>query len=240
MDDDNVVREEEKPLDLDTVLNIIQNPLRRKILEYLAREPHYPLQLAKKIGVSQQSIVKHLNVMEDAGIVESVPGEGGGHRGPPRRYYVPKRRFTVIMDVGKNMFRTELRTYSDEVEGEEAEDLLSSADSEQSIVKRVRELNKLSGEKKLIAIRHLLDDVEARLTALEKDREALVVLRDRLLEEAHDEILDIFGDYNRRLVMYSVLEGGVRGIDTLAEALNMREKILRDILRDLEYMLRYY
>lgn len=226
-----------KPLDIDTILSIIENPIRRKILEYLSKEPHYPLQLAKKIGVSQQAIVKHLKIMEDAGIVESIFEEGWDHKGPPRRYYVPKRRFTLIMDVGKNMFRTELKTYTNE---DITLDLKTENNVGYNLVDKVKDIKNLSSEKKISVIGKLLKDVEGRLEEIENERERLIIIRDQLLSEAHDAILDIYGDYNRRLVLYYVLEDGIREIEVLAEELNLREKIIRQIMKDLENMLRYY
>ncbi|GIS44462.1 MAG: hypothetical protein Ct9H90mP16_15320 [Candidatus Poseidoniales archaeon] len=66
--------------DFDTALSILENRTRRSILEHLVREAHYPLQLADLLGVSQQAIMKHLKVLEDAGFVvsEKVPSEKGG------------------------------------------------------------------------------------------------------------------------------------------------------------------
>ena len=50
--------------DIDHALRLLQNKVRRQILERLVREPHYPMQLAELIGVSQQAIKKHLEELE--------------------------------------------------------------------------------------------------------------------------------------------------------------------------------
>ena len=56
-------------------LGVLDNRVRRQILKHLVREPHYPLQLAQLLDVSQQAIVKHLKVLEDADFVisERIP-----------------------------------------------------------------------------------------------------------------------------------------------------------------------
>ena len=51
------------------ILNMISNPTRRRILESLTKEPSYPLQLSKEIGVSQQAIMKNLDLLERNGMV---------------------------------------------------------------------------------------------------------------------------------------------------------------------------
>ena len=72
--------------ELERSLMLLQNKTRRSILERLVREPHYPMQLAELIGVSQQAIVKHLKELEQGNLVEKmkVPSEKGG---PPRTIF---------------------------------------------------------------------------------------------------------------------------------------------------------
>ena len=69
-------------MDFDRAIEILSNPTRREILKRLVREPHYPLQLSEHLDVSQQAIVKHLNVLEENGFVEceKVASERGGLR----------------------------------------------------------------------------------------------------------------------------------------------------------------
>ena len=50
----------------DESLSILENPTRRSILRHLVKEPHYPLQLSELLDVSQQAVVKHLKVLEEA------------------------------------------------------------------------------------------------------------------------------------------------------------------------------
>ncbi|HOO03647.1 MAG TPA: helix-turn-helix domain-containing protein, partial [Methanomassiliicoccales archaeon] len=61
--------------ELDVLLSVIENPTRRKILEALVREPQYPLQLSRELGLSQQGIMKHLRMLEDLDLVRSFSEE---------------------------------------------------------------------------------------------------------------------------------------------------------------------
>ena len=92
--------------DIDELLSIIENPTRRRILEYLTREPSYPLQLSKELGVSQQAIMKNLALMEQTGMLMSHPEESS--MGPTRTVYAPSRQFTLMIDLHGNMFTTRL------------------------------------------------------------------------------------------------------------------------------------
>ena len=79
-------------VDFDEALNILENKARRAILKRLAKEPHYPLQLSELLEISQQAVVKHLRVLEEAGFVESekVPSVKGG---PPKKMYTVNQSF---------------------------------------------------------------------------------------------------------------------------------------------------
>ena len=67
----------------DESLSILENPTRRSILRHLVKEPHYPLQLSELLDVSQQAVVKHLKVLEEAGFVDSEMKKSD-KGGPPK------------------------------------------------------------------------------------------------------------------------------------------------------------
>ena len=69
----------------DDALNILENPTRRDILRHLVKEPHYPLQLSELLEVSQQAVVKHLRVLEEAGFVDSE-SKKSDKEGPLERF----------------------------------------------------------------------------------------------------------------------------------------------------------
>jgi len=92
--------------DIDELLSIIENPTRRRILEYLTREPSYPLQLSKELGISQQAIMKNLALMEQTGLLMSYSEESS--MGPKRTVYVPNQQFTLMIDLHDNMFSARL------------------------------------------------------------------------------------------------------------------------------------
>jgi predicted transcriptional regulator len=95
--------------DLETTLSLLQNKLRRQILERLVREPHYPMQLAELLDVSQQAIVKHLKELERGNFVMKmkVPSEKGG---PPRTIYSVQQSMSLRIDLGPDLFSVEQRS----------------------------------------------------------------------------------------------------------------------------------
>ena len=70
---------------VDAVLEIVGNETRRKILTLLSEEPHYISQIAKKLDVTQPAILKHLGLLERAGLIESFSRKSP--LGAARKYY---------------------------------------------------------------------------------------------------------------------------------------------------------
>ena len=67
------------------LLRIVGNETRRKILSLLSKEPHYILQLSRKLNVTQPAILKHLDILKKIGLIESF--EEKSKQGADRKYY---------------------------------------------------------------------------------------------------------------------------------------------------------
>lgn len=210
---------------LDGVLRVLENPTRRRILERLARESHYPLQLSKELGVSQQAVVKHLRALEDEGLITSTE-EKSDLGGPNRRAYRATERFSLQIDVGPRLFHAEMRPMghvaSRDSEDGWAEDALRRAKEEDDPRRRVR----LLGD----AIRRLNREIHA----LEERRLYLLRMKDAAMGEAQGSVEDVLVSYQERQVLYFFLEEGAPTLDRIAEALDLREKVVADLLRRIE------
>ena len=120
--------------DIDMLLSMVENPTRRRILEAIVREPHYPLQLSKELGISQQAVMKNLSLMEQNGLVVSY--RETSKIGPMRTLYVPNTEFTLLIDMHNCMFTTRLIS-----SGKPDEDR-SPVDGSEQAMQRLREIDR--------------------------------------------------------------------------------------------------
>ncbi len=95
--------------ELDLVLGTVDNPIRRRIIAKISEEPNYQLQLSKELEISQQLVAKHLDTMEDAGLVSTVSQDSP--RGPQRKEYSLKKSFSVTLDLAPNLFRARIFSF---------------------------------------------------------------------------------------------------------------------------------
>jgi len=144
--------------EIDAILTAIENHTRREILKRLAEGRQYALQLAKELRVSQQAILKHLELLEKFQIIKKA-GIEKSDMGPPRKLYELNKGFSIVIDFAPGVF--EIRRYT--------------IDSENPENREIREENGDFGE--------ALTKIEEELRKLEKKRLELIKMKERILRE---------------------------------------------------------
>src|SRR5438309_1878048 len=89
--------------DSELILDIIGNSTRRKILATLSDEPMYFNQLSKEIGIGQQSILRHMQFLEDSGIIASY-AEKSNLGARDRKYYKLNSAFSLTVALSQDTF----------------------------------------------------------------------------------------------------------------------------------------
>lgn len=168
--------------DIDTVLTMINNQTRRRILQALVREPHYPLQLSKELGVSQQAVMKNLDLLERSGMVVS-------HRetstiGPMRTMYEPTSEFTLVVDMRGCMFTA--RMVESGHEEEDRKQVMPEADG-------------------LEQVRKAIADLDAEIEAVHRQLSELMGRRERMISETMSRLDGDQFRYVHRMLMYNLL-----------------------------------
>lgn len=93
---------QDTPGDLDKVFKALGNDTRRRILQLLAQGDRYPYELGKILGLTQPLVFKHLEALQEAGLIERYPGESA--LGPDRVYYRLNARFGLSTSIQPDAF----------------------------------------------------------------------------------------------------------------------------------------
>lgn len=91
----------------DELLKIVGNETRRRILHLLSKEPHYILQLSRKLNVTQPAILKHLDTLEKIGMIENFGRKS--ERGADRKYYKIRDNINLEIVIGPEAFKVTRR-----------------------------------------------------------------------------------------------------------------------------------
>jgi len=193
------------------LLSVIENPTRRRILEALVREPHYPLQLSRELGLSQQGIMKHLRMLEELDLVRSFL-EDSDQGGPSRRRYFPTTGFTMVVDIGPGLFNTEVATRPFEDQPSES-----------------------PGEgRRLLDMRKDLGEIDLELMRIKERRAELIAEKERILEEAGRAVDASYPDYRSRKIAYEYIQHPNLSAVELARGLGLRDDSVEEIIDSME------
>jgi ArsR family transcriptional regulator len=201
---------------LDILLSIIENPTRRRILQELVREPHYPLQLSKELGVSQQAVIKHLKILEDNDLV-SCYMEESDLGGPQRKRYVPTMKFTLIVDVGPTYFNAELLDV----------DLSRGNDGNETMDEHQLEDIGLGVSR----LRGLISQIDDELGKLQIRRGELVELKERVLSDARRLVEENIDDYQMRRILYEYIHKPSLDLIKIARELALRDEVVSESIK---------
>ena len=191
--------------DLETALSLLQNKLRRQILERLVREPHYPMQLADLLGVSQQAIVKHLKELERGNFVMKmkVPSVKGG---PPRTIYSVQQSMSLRIDLGPDLFSVEQRSLPAGGPMRLSNRLPTGVEN---VVKTISGRKKISvGE----GIAHIQQVTEV-LEELDRKRDALISLHQHIRSRVSAGVDSDFDHYEQRSVVHTLIDAPTSRLD---------------------------
>ena len=100
---------QEGPGDLDRVFKALGNETRRRILQLLAQGKRYPYELSKFLGLTPRGVFKHLEALQEAGLVERQHGES--EVGPDRVYYRLNVRFGLSTTILPGSFAVRLTSH---------------------------------------------------------------------------------------------------------------------------------
>ena len=197
-------------MDLDVLLSMVENPTRRKILESLVKEPHYPLQLSKELGISQQAVMKNLNMLEKNGMVVSY--QVSSSMGPMRTVYEPNSEFTLVIDMRNGMFSARMIEPSeDEKEGFD--------DVKMESLKKTRQT---------------ISEIDAKIEELDKERSKLIREREQVMASALSSLNGTGCGYMHRNLMYEILNEPDRSMEQLSEDLDARPEVVKGLINDIE------
>lgn len=211
--------------ELETVMSVLDNPVKRRIIQKISEEPAYALQLAKELKLGQQNVNKHLKNMESEGIIESVEEESPA--GPKRKKYSIKRFYSLRIDFAPNLYIESLKCFDNPEEWIEDKSTLGELE------KRLQKISSLKEKsEKLNGLNILISDIENEIDLMEKKRAKLLYIRNLAMREAHLSMINM--TMQERRVMYRILNQKKFSCEIISEQLDMRESTVKEVIRGLK------
>ena len=212
-------------LNLDLLLRILENPIRRSIIERLSQEPNYPLQLSKDLSLGQQLVAKHLKIMEDSGLLKSTIASSPA--GPQRRMYELGKSVSITINVAPHLFRQDMVFFNIEPESDRLSEDIASFISRRNEIQSF-----LEKEDKINPCADILSDIDDKLEELEEERLLLLFIRNSVMQEVSKTISQI-NDAEARRVLHKAVDEHHKSAAHIAQALNLREERVQRAIQKL-------
>ncbi len=214
--------------DIDHALRLLQNKVRRQILERLVREPHYPMQLAELIGVSQQAIKKHLKELEEGGFVAKlkVPSQKGG---PPRTIYTVQEAISIRIDLGPDLFNCEQRKLPPGGPMRLSSKLPQVTHSVAEMVSGRKRISVNEGVGHLAELNQVIEN-------LDNQRDALISLHQHIRNRISQGVDSDFEQYEERAMIHSIIEAPEKRLDLnlLSRELQLGQRQVSELLEEVK------
>jgi predicted transcriptional regulator len=211
--------------DLDSILLAIENPVRRKIIRRLSKQPSYQLQISKELGFSQQLVAKHLDAMEGTGLVSSLM-EDSPH-GPRRREYLLNKSISLSIDFAPNLFRARLFSF-DSPETEVSGDPNDFFKSVNDVAQRPEESGKMR------PLGSLVSEIDKRLANIQDERSVLLYVRHLAMREVAKEISGMPMAWDEKKALYQLLNERDNSVEGISRTLRLREDWVRGVISALQ------
>ncbi|MDA4130098.1 MAG: helix-turn-helix domain-containing protein [Thaumarchaeota archaeon] len=210
---------------IDMLLDVLGNETRRRILRLLADEPRYFNQLSKDLGVSQQAVLKHLEILERFGFVTSFERESD-YAAPNRKYFELNRSCMLAIGITKDAVEFVFHDIP-----QEGLDSFKRSETK-SVQKSLNALEQEKDHSKIVGLSDvLLKEINQKLAELAAAEISLLRLRQRITRTAHKAIREAFDEELQRQILYSTI-GEERRLDVneLSELLDAREREINDAI----------
>jgi ArsR family transcriptional regulator len=215
---------------VDVLLDVLGNDTRRRILQLLADEPRYFIQLSKDLGVSQQAVLKHLEILERNGFITSYQEESS-FPAPKRKYF--ELNLSCMLEIG--ITRDAVQFVFQDIPRIEHEELAED--------KEIRGLSKKANSvieeqdpiELLEQSDELLKEINLTLKQTFETEMRLLRLKQKITKAAHKAIRDSFDEELHRHILYSTIgETKQPNVDELSSMLDTREKEISEALKVLK------
>lgn len=189
-------------------------------MSVLSEEPMYFNQLAKEIGIGQQAIIRHLQALEDIGLIETY-GKKSEFGAPERKYYRLNTSFVLTVSLSEDDFTVSKHEIK-QLRHKESKKYYESLDS----------IPEEAGEA-LSLLKQNLADIEEEISTLESRLTDLYALKQVVLRKLHEIGMDGFDAEERRL-LYKIVEQSPRSIADLATFMDEKESSVKGLIKEMK------
>lgn len=198
----------------ETILEVLGNESRRKILELLSKKPCYISEISYYLGMAPKVVIEHLEKLEKSGLVASF------EEGRRRYYYIPRSlRLEVVISPHK--FDAKIR----DSEEYDIPTLMREIKNEFNMIERLR----AESISEIYRALRLAEDLQNRFSNIQS---VLAARFNQFIERMLNEVERVLSDDVERLVMLGLAKG-LKNAAEIAECFRLPYREVERVLNSL-------
>jgi predicted transcriptional regulator len=225
MSEKNDKMKKSTPTDFELVVEVLGNPVRRRLIEKLSEAPDYTLRLSNELNIHQQLAAKHMKVLRNAQLVDVVRQKS--KKGADKNVFSLNKFYSLQIDFSPNLYNQRLISFNNP-------DLWTTADNYMDKLEdKVTDLgDEEPGIDKINPLGNIVQSIDDELESLEKRRARLLYIRNLAMNASVQALDDL--DRKKRQVMHFILNQGSTTLGAISRHMQLREDVIRDLVSDLE------
>jgi len=207
------------------IMSLLGNKTRRRIIKKLSEGPDYALRIANELGLGQQPVSKHLDIIQEAGLVDVYREKSP--IGASRKMYSLNKYYSLRIDFAPNLYNQELISFEKPLK-----DVKEFKELDRLIL-RLEEFSRGTPEEgEIEPFGRLISRIDGTLDDLEWKRAGLLYIRNLVMKETHRFMEEMRRDERR--ILRQIINKGPTSVKKLSRNLRLREETIRELLEALE------
>lgn len=225
MSDENKRMRNVSGKNFEEVVDVIGNPVRRRIIQKLSEAPDYTLRLSNELNIHQQLASKHLKVIKNAQLVDVV--RQPSHRGADKKVFSLNKFYSLQIDFSPNLYNQRLISFNNPQLWLNADNYMDRLEDE---VTELREEE--CGIDTINPLAQIVQNIDDELESLEKRRARLLYIRNLAMNASVQALEEL--DRKKRQIIHYVINQGSASIVEISRHMQLREQTIKDLVDDLE------
>jgi predicted transcriptional regulator len=217
---------EEERSEFNQIITVLGNHIRRRIIRKLSDGSDYALRMAQELEIGQQLASKHLNVIQDAQLVDISLKKSD--RGAKKKMYALNKYYSLRIDFAPNLYNESLISFSHPNEW-----IKNSPDLEEIVENLEDQMDESLSIKRINSLNQILFKIDKEIESLDTKRTRLLYLRNLAMKKT-SRLLEKKKRHERQIIKY-IINNGPTTVANLSKYLNLREEIIRNTLKTLKH-----
>lgn len=211
--------------DFDSVVDVLGNPIRRRIIRKLTEGPDYTFRLSNELNIAQQLASKHLKVIREAELVDIFREKST--KGAEKKMFSLKKFYSLQIDFSPNLYNERLISFNN------PQRWINEDNYMERLEDKVLDIyDEETGLDKISPLGQIINAIDNELENIEKRRARLLYIRNLAMNVSINTIDEM--DRRKKQMIHYIIDKGPTSIERLSNHLQVREEEIKTLVGELQ------